>query len=327
MAVATSKSRFISGFGFQVLIAMVIGLGLGLLARELGPAKGEAGFALAETLRQIGSIFVQLLRVLVPPLVFTAIVASIANLAELQNAARLVWRTLFWFAVTALIAVLIGIALGLILQPGLHTTVAAAQAQAPKTSGSWLDFLTGLVPANVLGLTASTTVNDAGVAKTSLSFNVLQILVISLITGVAALKAGGENLTPEQAIDLVFGYAVGVDLTRRDLQAAAKAKSHPWEAAKAFDASAPISAIRPISGPPPQGAIFLSVNGVERQRGQIADMIWNVAEVIAQASQLWRLEAGDLIFTGTPEGVGAIVRGDRVEGEVEGVGKLSFTVV
>jgi Na+/H+-dicarboxylate symporter len=86
MAAATSKSRFISGFGFQVLIAMVIGLGLGLLARELGPAKGEAGFVLAETLRQIGSIFVQLLRVLVPPLVFTAIVASIANLAELQKA-------------------------------------------------------------------------------------------------------------------------------------------------------------------------------------------------------------------------------------------------
>jgi len=144
---------------------------------------------------------------------------------------------------------------------------------------------------------------------------------------VVALKAGGENLTPEQAIALVFGYAVGVDLTRRDLQAAAKAKSHPWEAAKGFDASAPISAIRPMSGPPPQGAITLSVNGVEKQRGQIADMIWNVAEVIAQASQLWRLEAGDLIFTGTPEGVGAIARGDRVEGEVEGVGKLSFTVV
>ncbi|WP_419253655.1 fumarylacetoacetate hydrolase family protein [Caulobacter sp. ErkDOM-YI] len=143
---------------------------------------------------------------------------------------------------------------------------------------------------------------------------------------VAALKAGGENLTPEQAIDLVFGYAVGVDLTRRDLQNAAKAKGHPWEAGKAFDASAPISAIRPMSGLPPQGAIFLSVNGVEKQRGEIADMIWNVAEVIAKASQLWRLEAGDLIFTGTPEGVGAIVRGDRVEGEVEGVGKLSFTL-
>jgi Na+/H+-dicarboxylate symporter len=190
MAAATSKSRFISGFGFQVLIAMVIGLGLGLLARELGPAKGEAGFVLAETLRQIGSIFVQLLRTLVPPLVFTAIVASIANLAELQNAARLVWRTLFWFAVTALIAVLIGITLGLVLQPGLHTTVAAAEAHAPKTNGSWLDFLTGLVPSNVLGLNASTTIGDTGAAKTSLSFNVLQILVISLVTGVAALKAG-----------------------------------------------------------------------------------------------------------------------------------------
>ncbi|WP_419319202.1 fumarylacetoacetate hydrolase family protein [Caulobacter sp. ErkDOM-E] len=143
---------------------------------------------------------------------------------------------------------------------------------------------------------------------------------------VAALKAGGENLTPEQAIDLVFGYAVGVDLTRRDLQNAAKAKGQPWEAGKAFDASAPISAIRPMSGLPPEGAIFLSVNGVEKQRGEIADMIWNVAEVIAKASQLWRLEAGDLIFTGTPEGVGAIGRGDRVEGEVEGVGKLSFTL-
>lgn len=143
---------------------------------------------------------------------------------------------------------------------------------------------------------------------------------------VAALKGGGENLTPEQAIDLVFGYAVGVDLTRRDLQNAAKAKGQPWEAGKAFDASAPISAIRPMRGLPPEGAIFLSVNGVEKQRGQIADMIWNVAEVIAKASQLWRLEAGDLIFTGTPEGVGAIGRGDRVEGEVEGVGKLSFTL-
>ena len=144
---------------------------------------------------------------------------------------------------------------------------------------------------------------------------------------VAALKAGGENLTPEQAIDLVFGYAVGVDLTRRDLQNAAKAKGHPWEAGKAFDASAPISAIRPMTGLPPEGAIFLSVNGVEKQRGEIADMIWNVAEVIAKASQLWRLEAGDLIFTGTPEGVGAITCGDKVEGEVEGVGKLSFVLV
>ncbi len=190
MAAAQAKSsRFISGFGVQVLAAMVVGLGLGLLARNLGPAEGQAGYALAETLHQVGAIFVQLLRVLVPPLVFTAIVASIANIAQLQNAARLVWRTLFWFAVTALIAVLIGIALGLILQPGLHTTVEAAAAKAPKTHGSWLDFLTGLVPGNVLGLAASTKISD-GAATTGLSFNVLQIVVISLVTGVAALKVG-----------------------------------------------------------------------------------------------------------------------------------------
>ncbi len=186
---AAKSSRFISGFGFQVLAAMVVGLGLGLLARNLGPAEGQAGYALAETLHQVGSIFVQLLRVLVPPLVFTAIVASIANIAQLQNAARLVWRTLFWFAVTALIAVLIGIVLGLVLQPGLHTTVEAAAAKAPKTHGSWLDFLTGLVPGNILGLAASTKVVE-GSATTSLSFNVLQIVVISLVTGVAALKVG-----------------------------------------------------------------------------------------------------------------------------------------
>jgi Na+/H+-dicarboxylate symporter len=190
MAVAQPKSsRFISGFGVQVLVAMTLGLGLGLLARNLGPAEGQAGYALAETLHQIGAIFIQLLRVLVPPLVFTAIVASIANIAQLQNAARLVWRTLFWFAVTALIAVLIGIALGLILQPGLHTSVAAAAAKAPKTHGSWLDFLTGLAPSNILGLAASTKITD-GAATTGLSFNVLQIVVISLVTGIAALKVG-----------------------------------------------------------------------------------------------------------------------------------------
>uniref|UniRef100_UPI0025F88F96 cation:dicarboxylate symporter family transporter n=1 Tax=uncultured Caulobacter sp. TaxID=158749 RepID=UPI0025F88F96 len=149
--VAAKSSRFISGFGVQVLAAMAVGLGLGLLARTLGPAEGQAGYALAETLHQVGVIFVQLLRTLVPPLVFTAFVASIANIAQLQNAARLVWRTLFWFAVTALIAVLIGIALGLILQPGLHATVEAAAAKAPQTHGSWLDFLKGLVPSNNLG--------------------------------------------------------------------------------------------------------------------------------------------------------------------------------
>jgi Na+/H+-dicarboxylate symporter len=191
MAAAQAKSsRFISSFGLQVLIAMAVGLGLGLLARQLGPAEGQPGYALAETLHQLGQIFVQLLRVLVPPLVFTAIVASIANIAQMQNAARLVWRTLFWFAVTALIAVLIGITLGLLMQPGLHASLDVAGAKAPKTHGSWLDFLTGLVPVNVLGLAASTKISDGGAATTSLSFNVLQIVVISLVTGVAALKVG-----------------------------------------------------------------------------------------------------------------------------------------
>jgi fumarylpyruvate hydrolase len=143
---------------------------------------------------------------------------------------------------------------------------------------------------------------------------------------VAALKGGGRDIPASQALDLVYGYAVGVDLTRRDLQNAAKDKGHPWEAGKAFDASAPISAIKPWTGPPPQGRIALSVNGVVRQDGRMADMIWNVAEVIAEASKLWTLAPGDLIFTGTPEGVGPIVAGDRIEGEVEEVGALGFTV-
>ena len=185
----SKASRFIGGFGVQVLVAMVVGLGLGLLARSLGPAEGQPGYGLAETLHQVGAIFVQLLRVLVPPLVFTAIVASIANLRELQNAARLVWRTLLWFAITALIAVAIGIALGLILRPGEHALVDLAAARAPRTTGSWLDFLTGLVPSNILGLQASTKIVE-GAATTTTSFNVLQILVIALVAGVAAIKAG-----------------------------------------------------------------------------------------------------------------------------------------
>lgn len=144
---------------------------------------------------------------------------------------------------------------------------------------------------------------------------------------VVALKSGGADLSVEQALEAVFGYAVGVDLTRRDLQSAAKAKGHPWEAGKAFDESAPISAIRVMDAPPPEAAVTLSVNGQERQRGEIGDMIWNVGEVIAKASALWTLAAGDLIFTGTPEGVGAIARGDTVVGAVEGVGRLEFTLV
>jgi len=144
---------------------------------------------------------------------------------------------------------------------------------------------------------------------------------------VVAIGGEGADVSPEAALGLVYGYAVGVDLTRRDLQNAAKDKGQPWDAGKGFDDSAPISAIRRWRGPPPQGRIAVSVNGAVKQQATVADMIWSVAEVIAEASKLWRLTPGDLIFTGTPEGVGPLVRGDRIEGEVEGVGAISFRIV
>jgi fumarylpyruvate hydrolase len=144
---------------------------------------------------------------------------------------------------------------------------------------------------------------------------------------VVAIGAEGADVSPDAALDLVFGYAAGVDLTRRDLQAVARGKGQPWDAAKGFDDSAPISAIRPWRGPAPQGGIRLSVNGQTRQNASLSDMIWNVAEIVSEASRLWRLQPGDLIFTGTPEGVGPVVRGDRVEGEIEGVGRLAFELV
>lgn len=143
---------------------------------------------------------------------------------------------------------------------------------------------------------------------------------------VAAIGKPGRNVAPGDALGLVYGYAVGVDLTRRDLQSAAKDKGQPWDAAKGFDESAPISAIRRWQGPPPQGRIAISVNGAVKQDASVADMIWNVAEIVAEASALWALAPGDLIYTGTPEGVGPLVKGDRVEGEIEGVGRLAFKV-
>lgn len=143
---------------------------------------------------------------------------------------------------------------------------------------------------------------------------------------VAAIGREGRDVPVERALDLVLGYGVGVDLTRRDLQAGARERREPWEAAKGFDASGPISAIRRWSGPAPQGRIRLSVNGQTRQDSTVADMIWNVAEIVSEASRLWRLEPGDLIFTGTPDGVGPLVRGDRVECEVEDVASLSFEI-
>ena len=145
---------------------------------------------------------------------------------------------------------------------------------------------------------------------------------------VVALAGGGVDILPESALSLVYGYAVGVDLTRRDLQAAAKKLGRPWTTAKGFDQSAPLSEVRPISecGPLENASISLSVNGVLRQQGNINEMTWSVPEIIAGLSCYFELRAGDLIFTGTPSGVGELQAGDRVECAVEAVGTLGFGV-
>ncbi|WP_334158291.1 fumarylacetoacetate hydrolase family protein [Oryzomicrobium sp.] len=144
---------------------------------------------------------------------------------------------------------------------------------------------------------------------------------------VVALGDGGRDIPVDQALGKVFGYGVGLDLTRRDLQARAKEKGHPWDMGKGFDQSAPVSALAPASaiGHPSAGAVTLAVNGQARQRGDLNQMIWTIPEVIANLSTLVELRAGDLIFTGTPAGVAAVVRGDRLEGRVEGVGGLTVT--
>jgi fumarylpyruvate hydrolase len=144
---------------------------------------------------------------------------------------------------------------------------------------------------------------------------------------VVALKAGGADIPPDHALALVYGYAAGVDLTRRDIQNEAKDKGQPWDAAKGFDASAPVGPIRPAEKVSSlAGRVSLTVNGAIKQDGSLSDMIWSVAEIVSQVSKLWTLQPGDLIFTGTPDGVGPIKAGDRVEGEVEGVGAVAFTV-
>lgn len=125
----------------------------------------------------------------------------------------------------------------------------------------------------------------------------------------------------------IFGYAVGLDMTRRDLQAAAKKLGRPWDTAKAFDHSAVISPITPRSDVLKAGDIALEVNGVRRQSGDVADMIWNVEEIIAELGRYFTLQAGDLIYTGTPSGVAAVSKGDRLEARIAGVGELSATVV
>ena len=145
---------------------------------------------------------------------------------------------------------------------------------------------------------------------------------------VVALGRAGRDVTPERALGLVFGYAAGNDLTRRDLQKVAKEHGDPWDASKGFDASAPVAAIRPASGGHlNRGRIWLSVNGALRQESDLSHMIWDVPHVIAALSKLYELRPGDLIFTGTPSGVGAVKPGDRLEGGIEGLEVLRNTIV
>lgn len=175
-------------FGAQILAGLVVGIGLGVLARSLGGTTEDPN-ALTTVLDTVGSTFVQLLRVVVPPLVVTAIIVSIANLREVTNAARLAGQTLLWFAITSLVAVTIGITLGLLTNPGANADISTQGAEATSTQGGWTDFLDQLVPANVLSLDASTTVED-GAASTTLSFGVLSLVVLALVVGAAVLKTG-----------------------------------------------------------------------------------------------------------------------------------------
>lgn len=145
---------------------------------------------------------------------------------------------------------------------------------------------------------------------------------------VVAIGKAGANVKPAQALDLVWGYGVGVDLTRRDLQDVAKKMSRPWDWSKSFDASGPCGPLQPVSaiGHPSQGAIWLKVNGETRQQGDLNELIWPVADVIAYISEAMTLQPGDLIFTGTPAGVGALNPGDAVTAGVAGVGEIAFTI-
>jgi fumarylpyruvate hydrolase len=146
---------------------------------------------------------------------------------------------------------------------------------------------------------------------------------------VVAIGTGGRDIPLDNALAHVYGYAVGNDLTRRDLQFAAREQGRPWDVAKGFDCSAPVSAIRPAAemGHLDRGTIWLEVNGETRQRANLSEMIWSVPEIVAQLSTYFELRPGDLIFTGTPEGVGAVRRGDSLVGGIDGLETLRTTIV
>lgn len=143
---------------------------------------------------------------------------------------------------------------------------------------------------------------------------------------VVALSGGGSQIARERAVDLILGYAVGIDFTRRDLQAQAKKGGKPWDVAKGFDQSAPLSPLRLQSSELGSGSIWLELNGERRQEADLSDMIWSVSEIIATLSGFFELRAGDLIFTGTPSGVGEVSPGDQIRAGIDGVGELSFAM-
>src|SRR4030088_2261384 len=145
---------------------------------------------------------------------------------------------------------------------------------------------------------------------------------------IVALKSGGRNIQAEEAADTIWGYGVGIDLTRRDLQIASRNQQRPWETGKPFDAPAPCGPLKPASeiGHPKKGRVVLKCNGKIRQDGDLDQMIWNVPEIIANLSEMVELVAGDIIMTGTPSGVAATIAGDKLECEIEGVGRLTVTI-
>ncbi len=145
---------------------------------------------------------------------------------------------------------------------------------------------------------------------------------------VVAIGRGGSNIPEAEALDHVWGYGVGIDFTRRDLQDTAKKMGRPWDWSKGFDQSAPCGPIMPVaqSGQPSSGRVWLAVNGEVRQEGNLDELIWSIPEVIAICSEAMELKAGDLIYTGTPAGVGAVDAGDRITGGVEGIGEIEITI-
>ncbi|WJZ03281.1 dicarboxylate/amino acid:cation symporter [Corynebacterium freiburgense] len=174
------QSTFTS-FGAQVIYGLIIGLILGFIARSQA--------WLVPIVSEVGSAYVSLLKVLVPPLVVTAVITSIANLRQVTNAARLAWKTLVWFALTAFVSVLVGIGVGTVLQPGRNTAVDASTADAPTSVGSWAAFLQGIVPSNIFGLQVGIKESADGLSA-SPNFDVLQLLLISIAFGIAAVKVG-----------------------------------------------------------------------------------------------------------------------------------------